>query len=281
MPLVEHAIDQVAVADEVDLLDARGAVGHAGAREQRVDRAAALVDGGVDRRLVGQVDVDGLGAGQRDLGEVHDHDLGAGALQQLGRGRAHAGGATDDDGALAVVAECIERRHVDLSFWCVRSACGDRRWSDQATTPRTLRSTIVSQSRPSSARMASPCSLSSGARPAGAGSPSNWTGAATSWNGDAVGGLAVLDVAVGDGLGIDRGLERVLHDGPLADEVGQPLAPLGQGALGEDLARGSRWPPRLFAISDGVVGEARVGGQLGPADGLAERRPSTCRPAGR
>ena len=46
--------------------------------------------------------------GQRDLGEVHDHDLGSGALEQLGGRRPHAGGAADDDGALAVIAECIE-----------------------------------------------------------------------------------------------------------------------------------------------------------------------------
>ena len=77
--------------------------------KQRVDRAAALVDRGVDRRLLGQVDVDGLGARQRDLGEVHDHDLGAGVLHQLGGGGPHAGGAADDEGALAVVPERVEQ----------------------------------------------------------------------------------------------------------------------------------------------------------------------------
>ena len=41
-----------------------GAVGDPGTRQQRVHRSAALVDGGVDRRTVGQVDVDGPDAGQ-------------------------------------------------------------------------------------------------------------------------------------------------------------------------------------------------------------------------
>ncbi len=54
MSVGEHPVDQVAVADEVDLLDAGRAVGDAGAGQQRVDRAAALVDGGVDRGLVGR-----------------------------------------------------------------------------------------------------------------------------------------------------------------------------------------------------------------------------------
>ena len=73
------------------------AVGDAGAREQRVHRAAALVDRGVDRRLVAEVDVDRLRARQRDLGEVHHHDLGARVLHELRDRRAHSGGTTDDE----------------------------------------------------------------------------------------------------------------------------------------------------------------------------------------
>ena len=42
LPRVDQQLDQVAVAEEVDLLDAGGAVGDAGAGEQRVDGAAAL-----------------------------------------------------------------------------------------------------------------------------------------------------------------------------------------------------------------------------------------------
>ena len=133
---------------------------------------------------------------------------------------------------------------------------------------------MVSQSSPRSARIASPCSLNSGARPAAAGSSSNCTGAATSWNGDAVGGLAVLHVAVGDGLRVGRRLERVLHDRPLADEVGEPLAPLVERCARRTTSRrGSRSASALLAMSDCVVGEALVGGELGPADDRAQRRP--------
>ena len=74
-----------------------------------MDRPTALVDRGVDGGLLGQVDVDGLGAGQLHLGEVHHDDLGAGVLHQLGRGRAHTGGAPDNEDSLPVVAECIEQ----------------------------------------------------------------------------------------------------------------------------------------------------------------------------
>ena len=42
------------------------------------------------------------------VGAVHDHDLGAGVLHELGDGGAHAGGAADDQNPLAVVPERIE-----------------------------------------------------------------------------------------------------------------------------------------------------------------------------
>ena len=48
-----------------------------------------------------------LTPGQRDLGVVHDHDLGAEVLHELGGGGAHPGGAADHQGPLAVVAECV------------------------------------------------------------------------------------------------------------------------------------------------------------------------------
>ena len=44
-------------------------------------------------------------------GAVHHDDLGAGVLDQLGGGGAHAGGAADDQGPLAVVAERVEQAH--------------------------------------------------------------------------------------------------------------------------------------------------------------------------
>src|SRR3954465_9735522 len=154
------------MADEVDLLEVGRAVGDPGAREQRVDRTADLLEGGVDRRLLPEVDVDRLDPVELHLGEVHDHGLGTGVPHELGRSRTHAGRTADDQRPLAVETEGVEQAH--------------------ATTPLTLRSTMVSQSRPSSARISSPCSLNSGARPAGAGLPSYCTGAATRRNGTPV-----------------------------------------------------------------------------------------------
>ena len=136
-PVVDHPIDQVAVADEVDPLDAGRAVGDAGAGQQRVDRTAALVDGGVDRGLLGEVQVDGLGAGEGDLGEVHHHDLGAGVERQLGGGGTHSGGTTDDEHALAIESECVELRHVWISCVLVGGSgrayetCATLRWADR------------------------------------------------------------------------------------------------------------------------------------------------------
>ncbi len=101
----------MAVADEVDLLDPRRPVSHAGAGEQRVDRSSALVDRSVDGVLVGQVQVDGLGAGQLHVGEVHDHHFAPGFLSQLGGCGAHPGGASDDQDPFPVVAKCIEETH--------------------------------------------------------------------------------------------------------------------------------------------------------------------------
>src|SRR5262249_56711180 len=83
---------------------------------------AAFVDGGVDRRRIGEVEMNGLHPGQRDLGEVHHQDLGAGALDELGRGRAHATGAADDERALAVVPEGVERCHATpVSLYSARA----------------------------------------------------------------------------------------------------------------------------------------------------------------
>ena len=95
------------MTDEVDLLDARRAVGHTRAREQRVDRAAALVEGGVDAVLVAEVEVDRLDALEGDGRVVHDDHFGAEVLHQRRRRCTHAGGATDDQRSLAVVAECV------------------------------------------------------------------------------------------------------------------------------------------------------------------------------
>ncbi len=63
-------------------------------------RSAALVDRGVDRSGVGEVDVNRLRARKRDLGEVHHHDLGPGVLHQLRDRGAHPAGTTDDEARL-------------------------------------------------------------------------------------------------------------------------------------------------------------------------------------
>src|SRR5215472_12543244 len=49
-------------------------------------------------------------------------------------------------------------------------------------------------------------------------------------------GLALLEVAVGERLRILRGLERVLHDAPLALEGFEALPPLLERRRGEDFA---------------------------------------------
>ena len=101
----DELVDQVAVADEVDPLETRRAVGHARAREQRVHGPVALRERGVDRGRLAQVHLDRLRAGQLHLGEVHHHDLGARVLHELGYGRAHTGGTAHDERTLAVVAK--------------------------------------------------------------------------------------------------------------------------------------------------------------------------------
>ncbi len=75
---------------------------------------------------------------------------------------------------------------------------------------------MVSQSRPELGEDGVAVLVELGGPPGAAGSSSNCTGAATSWNGMPRRGHAVLQVAVGDRLRVDGGLERVLHDGPLA-----------------------------------------------------------------
>ena len=98
------------MTDVVDLLDVRRAVGHARTREQRVDRRSPeLGERRVDRRLLTEVDVDGLRARELDVGEIHDGDVGTGILHELGDGRAHPARSTDDERALAVVAKGAEQ----------------------------------------------------------------------------------------------------------------------------------------------------------------------------
>ncbi len=132
---------------------------------------------------------------------------------------------------------------------------------------------MVSQSSPSSARMASPCSLSSGARPGGGRLLVVLHRGGHELERDAVGGLAVLDVAVGHGLGIDRRPRACSAPRPTGRRSGSSRSRHSSRVRGgEDLAQD---PDGLLAVGHerGVVGEARVGGQFGPADALAQRRP--------
>ena len=139
---------------------------------------------------------------------------------------------------------------------------------------------MVSQSMPSSARMSSPCSLNSGARLAGAGSPPNWIGARHDLEGRAARGLGSPACSRWPRTaGRPCRFERVLHDAPLAGEVGQPLAPLGQRVLGEAASRSACASARVLQERV-VVGEAGVGRQLGPPDQLAQLGPVLARPAG-
>ena len=108
-PGVEHPVDQIAVADKIDPLEARGAVGHARAGQQGVHRAPAGVRRGVDRRPRRQVHADGCHPVQRHLRPVHDHHLSAGVEGQLGRGRAHPGGTAHHQHPLAVEPERVEQ----------------------------------------------------------------------------------------------------------------------------------------------------------------------------
>jgi hypothetical protein len=57
--LGQETIDDVAMTDEVDLLDARCTVGHARTREERINRTSALIEGSIDRVSFTQVHMDG------------------------------------------------------------------------------------------------------------------------------------------------------------------------------------------------------------------------------
>ena len=266
----QQPVDQVAVADEVDLLDTRRAVGHAGAREQRIHPTTAGVDSGVDGGLLDQVDVYRLDAGQGDVGDVHDHDLGAGVPSQLRRGGTHPRGPADHQDPLAVVAECIEDRHL--------SPPDPSRPGDDAADLQVDDGVPVESE---SARIPSPCSLNSGAREGTAGSSSNWTGAATNRKAvpDAVWHSCTYPLATVCGSATASSVSCTIAHWPV-NEASRSRHRLERFAEAKTSVKDRDRGPAVLN-SDGVVGEPWIRRQFRAADGLAQGRPSTCRPGGR
>jgi hypothetical protein len=75
LALVEQAFDEIAVADEVDLHQV-WPLGDPGGRKHRVDRATHLLERGVDRSGVAQVDLQRLGDVILHRRVVHHYHLG-------------------------------------------------------------------------------------------------------------------------------------------------------------------------------------------------------------
>ena len=109
--LLEHPVDEVAVADEVDLHQV-GVRRPRRRREKRAwmgpstcSRAASMTAGSRRSTLIAWATV----VVHRRV--VHDDDFGAEFGRGLGRRCAHAGRAADDESPLAVVAQPIDNRH--------------------------------------------------------------------------------------------------------------------------------------------------------------------------
>ena len=260
-------VDQVPVPDEVDALDARAC-----RRRRRRTRTARAPGRRTRRRRRrstpcrrGRAGSPSRPARVTSARSITTTSAPA-SLRQLGDRRAHAGGATDDERPLAVVPERVEQCPCRLSLlvsMSVGRGVVGRSGDDAADLE-------VHDARPSrgrgSSRISSPCSLNSGARSGAGGSPPYCTGAAASWNGMPSTVSQSCDVAVGDGLRVGGGLERVLHHRPLAGEAREPLAPLVGGALGERPAQqlgglgGVGSPMAAASAKRSSVGE------LGPAE---------------
>ena len=84
--------------------------------------------------------------------------------------------------------------------------------------------------------------------------------------------MARLHVAVGHRLRVRRCFERVLHDGPLPDEHGEPFAPFIEGGRREHRVQDV---DRLGTIGHErpVVRESGIGHQVQPTHGLAQMGP--------
>src|SRR6201999_1753783 len=86
-------------------------VGDSGGGEHRVDGPAYLLERGVDRGGVAQVDLDRLGDFVVHRRIVQDNDFRAEFGGRLSRCRAHPGRTTDNECPLTVVAQPIDYRH--------------------------------------------------------------------------------------------------------------------------------------------------------------------------
>ena len=100
------------MADEVDLHQVR-TVGNAGGREESIDGSADLLERAVDRGRVPKVDLDPAAEARVDWRIVQVDDLGSECANDLGRGGAHAGGTSDYQRPLSVVAELLDTSHFD------------------------------------------------------------------------------------------------------------------------------------------------------------------------
>jgi hypothetical protein len=109
--LLQQAVDEIPVAEEVDCHQVGCPVGNAGGREHGVNRTVQLLERGVDRCGIAQVHLDGLGNVILHRRVIQHDDFGAQLRDGLGRRRAHAGRAADNERALTVVAQTIDDRH--------------------------------------------------------------------------------------------------------------------------------------------------------------------------
>ena len=118
LAVVDQRVDHVPVPDEVDLHQV-WTIGDTSGREQRVN-LAHLFERAVDRRRVAQVDLNAAAESGLDGGVVQIDHLGSEVTHDLGRRGAHAGGTSDYQRPLAVVAELLDTSHVNPLLECQR-----------------------------------------------------------------------------------------------------------------------------------------------------------------
>ena len=110
LAVADQLVDHVPVTDEVDLHQVR-TVGNAGGGEQCIDGSADLLECAVDRCRIAKVDLDSAAQPGLDRCVVEVDHLGSEVSDDLGRSGAHAGGTSDHQRPLAVVAELLDTSH--------------------------------------------------------------------------------------------------------------------------------------------------------------------------